>query len=45
VGRVNGPPDWQVAVAPVPVTEAELQVTPTAESCTVVHPVKVVEFA
>jgi hypothetical protein len=42
---VNGPPDWQAALAPVPVAEAELQETPTAEAGTVVHPVKVVEFA
>jgi hypothetical protein len=34
-----------VAVGLVPVCEAELQETPTAEAGTVVHPVKVVEFA
>jgi hypothetical protein len=34
-----------VAVGLVPVCEAELQVTPTAEAGTVVHPVNVVEFA
>jgi hypothetical protein len=32
-------------VAPNPVAEAELQETATAEAGTVVHPVKVVEFA
>jgi hypothetical protein len=42
---VNGPPDWQVALGFVPVCVAELQETPMAEAGTVVHPVKVVEFA
>jgi hypothetical protein len=45
VGREYGPPDWQVEVAPVPVCDAELQVTPTAEAGTVEQPLKVVEFA
>jgi len=34
-----------LALALVPVAEAELQETPTAEAGTVVHPVKVAEFA
>jgi hypothetical protein len=32
-------------VAPVPVYDAEAQETPTAEAGTVLHPLKVVEFA
>jgi hypothetical protein len=42
---VNGPPDWQLAVGPVPLTVAELQETPTAEARTVVHPVNLCESA
>lgn len=42
---MNGPPDWQLAVAFEPVTLAELHETPTAETGTVLQPVKAVEFA